>query len=73
MEIPNHIKGISNEKRWLKNATLCCVASLMYAEHVLEVRVDWSTLRSTNKSIGRIGDALSKKKPMEISYSLVPD
>ena len=45
----------------------------MYIEHVLEVRVDWSTLRFTNKSIGRIEDAFSKKKPMEIPYSPVPD
>ena len=51
----------------------CCVASLMYAEYVLRVRVDWSTLRSTNKSIGQIRDALSKKKPLEIPYSPVPN
>ena len=46
------LKGISNKERWPKNAIPRCVASLMYAEHVLGVRVDWTTLRSTNKSIG---------------------
>ena len=56
------LKGIFNEERWPKNAILRCVASLMYVEYVLGVKVDWSTLRSTNKSIGRIADALSKKK-----------
>ena len=67
------LRGISNEKRWPKNAIPRCVASLMYAKHVLRVRVDWSTLRSINKKIGQIRDALSTKKPVEISYSLVPD
>ena len=56
------LKGISNKERWSKNAIPCCVASLMYVEHVLGVKVDWSTLRSINKNIGQIGDALSKKK-----------
>ena len=45
----------------------------MYAKHVLRVKVDWSTLRSINKNIGQIGDALSKKKSVEIPYSLVLD
>ena len=56
------LKGISNEERWPKNAIPKCVASLMYAKHVLRVRVDWSTLRSINKKIQQIGDALSTKK-----------
>ena len=67
------LRGISNEERWPKNAIPCCVASLMCVEHVLGVRVDWCTLRSTNKSIGQIGDALLKKKPVEIPYFPVPD
>ena len=45
----------------------------MYVEHVLSIRVDWSTLRSINEKIGQIGDALSTKKPMEIPYSPVPN
>ena len=67
------LKEISNEERWSENAISCCVASVMYVEFVLEVRVDWFTLRSTNKSIGQIRDALSKKKPVEIPYSPVRD
>ena len=67
------LKEFSNKERWPKNTIPYCVASLMYAEHVLGVRVDWSTLRSTNKSIRQIRDALSKKKPMDILYSLVLD
>ena len=35
--------------------------------------MDWSTLRSVNKKIGQIGDALSTKKLVEIPYSLIPD
>ena len=46
---------------------------LMYVEHVLRVRVDWFTLRSINKKIGQIGDALSTKRPVIIPYSPVPD
>ena len=53
------LRGISNKERWPKNAILKCVASLMYAEHVLRVRVDWSTLKSINK---KIRDALAIKK-----------
>ena len=45
----------------------------MYIEHVLRVRVDWSTLRSINKKIRQIRDALSTKKPVEIPYSPIPD
>ena len=31
------LRGISKEERWPKNAIPKCVASLMYAEHVLRV------------------------------------
>ena len=67
------LRGISNEERWPKNAIPKCVASLMYAEHVLRVRVDWSTLKSVNKKIGQIGDALAMKKPVNIPYEPIPD
>ena len=56
-----------------KNAIPKCVASLMYAEHVLRIRVDWSTLKSMNKKIGQIGDALAIKKLMNIPYEPIPD
>ena len=45
----------------------------MYAEHVLRVRVDWSTLKSINKKIGQIGDTLIIKKPVDIPYEPIPD
>ena len=67
------LRGISNEERWPKNAIRKCVASLMYAKHVLRVRVDWSTLKSVNKKIGQIGDALAMKKPTNIPYEPIPD
>ena len=67
------LRGISNKERWPKNAIPKCVASLMYAEHVLRVRVDWSTLKSMNKKIGQIRDALTMKKPMNIPYEPIPD
>ena len=67
------LRGISNKERWPKNVIPKCVASLMYAEHVLRVRVDWSTLKSINKKIGQIGDALSIKKPVNIPYKPIPD
>ena len=65
--------GISNEERWPKNAIPKCVASLMYAEHVLRVRVDWSILKSINKKIEQIRDALSIKKLVHIPYEPIPD
>ena len=65
------LRGISNLERWPKNAIPRCVASTMYAEHVLRMMVDWSTLRSDK--FGHIGDALSAKKPVAIPYSPVPD
>ena len=58
---PTILKGVSNEERWPKNEIPKCVASLMYAEHVLRVRVNWSTLKSINKKIGQIGDAFAIK------------
>ena len=67
------LRGISIEERWPKNAIPKCVASLMYAKHVLRVRMDWSSLRSISKKIGQIGDALSTKKLVGIPYSPVPD
>ena len=67
------LRGTFKEEKCSKNAIPKCVASLMYAKHVLRVRVDWSTLRSINKKIGQIEGALSTKKPMEIPYSLILD
>ena len=49
------------------------MASLMNAEHVLRVKVNWSTLKSINKNIRQIRDAMAKKKPVEIPYPLIPE
>ena len=54
-----------------RDSKMCGV--LMYAEHVLRVRVDWSTLKSVNKKIGQIGDALAMKKPVNIPYEPIPN
>ena len=35
--------------------------------------MDWSTLKSVNKKIGQIGDALAIKKPVNIPYEPIPD
>jgi hypothetical protein len=37
-------KSISNLDRWPKSAIPNFVACMMYVEHVLRVRVDWSSL-----------------------------
>ena len=44
----------------------------MYVEHVLRVRVDWSTLKS-NKKIGQTEYSLSTKEPVDIPYEPVPN
>ena len=43
----------------------------MYAEHVLKMKVDWSTLPSSG--LFKLGDALLKRRPIDIPYSPVPD
>jgi hypothetical protein len=64
------LRAISNLERWAKNSIPRCIASMMYAEHVLRKRVDWSTLRSAE--FGHIGEALSARRPIDIPYSPVP-
>ena len=39
------LKKISNLERWPKNAIPKCIASMKYAEHVLRMTMDWSTLQ----------------------------
>jgi hypothetical protein len=43
----------------------------MYAEHVLRVSVDWSTLPSTG--FGRLSEIYLTRKPAQIAYVVVPD
>ena len=40
------LRAISDHTRWLKNSIPKSIASMMYAEHVLKMKVDWSTLPS---------------------------
>jgi hypothetical protein len=44
--------------------------SLMYAEHVLRVPVDWSTLPSTG--FGCLLEMYQTRKPTQIPYVAVP-
>jgi hypothetical protein len=41
------LQAISNSDRYARNIIPVSIVSLMYAEHVLRVPVDWSTLPST--------------------------
>jgi hypothetical protein len=43
----------------------------MYAEHVLRVPVDWSTLPSTG--FGRLSKMYITRKPVQIAYVAIPD
>jgi hypothetical protein len=43
----------------------------MYAEHVLRVLVDWSTLPSTG--FGYLSEMYLIRKPAQIAYVAVPD
>ena len=61
------LRKISNLERWPKNAIPKCIASMMYAEHVLRMTMDWSTLQ--RDKFGFVGDALSKCEDVDIPYS----
>ena len=58
------LRKISNLERFQN------VASMMYAEHVLRMRVDWSTL--WQNKFGSVGDALLKCQDVDILCSPVP-
>ena len=62
---------ISEQTKWPKDSIPRNIASMMYAEHVLCVNVDWSTFRT--KGFGAIGQGLLAKCPIHISYVLVPE
>jgi len=64
------LRAISNLERWPKNAIPRVVASMMYAEHILKVEVDWSTLRSSKFKL--IEEALTVRQLREISYCPIP-
>lgn len=65
------LRAISNREQWPKNSIPRSIAALMYAEHVLRMRVDWSTLKG--EKFGHLGTALLARRPKDIPYSPVPD
>lgn len=67
------LTAISNVTRWPKNNIPRCIAALMYAEHVLGKRVDWSTLGDVRGGrFGCLGETLTAKTPVEIPYTPAP-
>ena len=68
------LRSISNLDRWPKSAIPKSVACMMYAEHVLRVRVDWSSLGALHgQKFGGIGIAFTKCTVPDIPYTPVPE
>jgi hypothetical protein len=65
------LRALSNSDRYAWNMIPVSIVSLMYAEHVLRVAVDWSTRPSTG--FGHLSEMYLKKKPAQIAYVAVPD
>ena len=61
--------AVSNEPKWLKNEILKAILALMYAEHVLKKKVNWSTSKTLGSSFGSLGDKLTAKKLEYILYT----
>jgi hypothetical protein len=64
------LRAISNSDRYARNIIPVSVVSLIYAEHVLKVPVDWSTLPS--RGFGCLSEMYLKRKPAQIPYVLIP-
>jgi hypothetical protein len=63
------LRNISILERWPKGAIPKSVTCLMYAKHVLRVRVDWSRLGALKKKkFGGIGAACTKYTVPDIPY-----
>jgi hypothetical protein len=65
------LRAISNSDRYARNIIPVSIVLLMYAEYVLRVPVDWSTLPSTG--FGRLSEMYLTRKPAQIAYVAVPD
>jgi hypothetical protein len=65
------LQAISNSDRYAWNIIPVSIVSLMYAEHVLRVSVDWSTLPSTG--FEHLSEMYLTRKPAQIAYVPVPD
>jgi hypothetical protein len=63
------LRAISNSDRYARNIIPVSIVSLMYAEHVLRVPVDWSTLPSTG--FGCLSETYQTRKPTQIRYVAV--
>jgi hypothetical protein len=64
------LRAISNSDCYARNIIPVSIVSLMYAEHVLRVPVDWSTLPSTG--FGRLSEMYLTRKPTQIPYVAIP-
>jgi hypothetical protein len=60
-----------NSDRYARNIIPVSIVSLMYAEHVLRVPVDWSTLLSIG--FGHLLEMYLTRKLAQIAYVPVPD
>jgi hypothetical protein len=65
------LRAILNSDHYARNIIPASIVSLMYAEHVLRVPVDWSTLPSTG--FGRLSEMYLMRKPAQLFYVVVPD
>jgi hypothetical protein len=65
------LRAISNSNLYARNIIPVSIVSLMYAEHVLRVPVDWSTLPSTG--FGRLSEMYLTRNPTQIAYVAVSD
>jgi hypothetical protein len=65
------LRAISNSDRYARNIIPVSIVFLMYAEHVLRVPVDWSTLASIR--FGHLSEMYLTRKPAQIAYVAVPD
>ena len=65
------LRAISEQTKWPKGSIPRTIASMMYAEHVLLVNVDWFTFRM--EGFGAIGQGLLAKRPVDIPYVPVPE
>jgi hypothetical protein len=65
------LRAISNSDRYAWNIIPVSIVLLMYAEHVLRVPVDWSTLPSTG--FRHLSEMYLMRKPAQIAYVAVPD
>ena len=65
------LRAISEQTKWPKGSIPRSIASMMYAEHVLRVDVDWSTF--CTEGFRAIGPGLLAKRPIHIPYVPVPE